>query len=432
MIGNVARIVPRHWKFLFEPYLIYNSNPEIWFFRPWFKLILFVLYKTLGFQYYGWLAVNLAFTVATLILGHLTIVELTGNIKKGLLFIAFFIASIHFHFASLVWVGEGTMNCPQLFLLFLNFYCFSKCFSSKITIELLGFYFLGILSFILSLGFKEAAIFHLPFLLVLLFNKTNLKNRSTIFKISLLIPFGLSAIAYLYFRLFLLPFNPGYKPQNNLSFILMPILFLLASLLVPLVSLLIGTLSVSFPFKKYAKEVLSRSWYILFFIPFFLTYMGHGFFSPGWLLAPGIYFIFLISLGFPNDFIDKKLIRNSLVFSVITSSALVIYQTGQLNWWSWHKPQKQIVDIIKSVGSSQTKSVRIYNCGDASENSPHLKRVVGYPDSIQEIFWLVHQTLPEVNILPCSEMNRSLASADPKTLQLKWIFPEFTVLGSNL
>ena len=220
MIGNVARIVPSHWKFLFEPYLIYNSNPEIWFFRPWFKLLLYVLYKTLGFQYYGWLAVNLIFTLATLVLGHLTIVELTGNVKKGLLFIAFFISSIHFHFASLVWVGEGTMNCPQLFLLFLNFYCFSKVINSKKRIQVLGFYLLGCLAFILSLGFKEAAIFHLPFLLILLFNNSTSQKRSLKFKISLLIPFGLITICYLYFRLFLIPFNPGYKPQVNIEFIL--------------------------------------------------------------------------------------------------------------------------------------------------------------------------------------------------------------------
>jgi hypothetical protein len=428
MIGNVARIVPSHWKFLFEPYLIYNSNPEIWFFRPWFKLLLYVLYKTLGFQYYGWLAVNLIFTLATLVLGHLTIVELTGNVKKGLLFIAFFISSIHFHFASLVWVGEGTMNCPQLFLLFLNFYCFSKVINSKKRIQVLGFYLLGCLAFILSLGFKEAAIFHLPFLLILLFNNSTSQKRSLKFKISLLIPFGLITICYLYFRLFLIPFNPGYKPQVNIEFILLPILFLLLSLLLPLFSIWIGAISVKVPFAKCSREVLTRSWYLLFFIPFFVTYMGHGFFSPGWLLAPGVYFAFLIGFGFPNSLIHKPLIRNSLVFSVLASSALVFYQTGQLNWWSWHKPQKQIVEIIKAVGSPQTKSLQIYNCGDTNEKSAHLKRVVGYPDSIQEIFWLVHQTLPQVDILPCSEATRTVAITNPQTLRLKWDFPKFTVL----
>lgn len=428
MIGNVARIVPSHWKFLFEPYLIYNSNPEIWFFRPWFKLLLYVLYKTFGFQYYAWLAINLFLTLATLVLGHLTIVELTGNVKKGILFISFFVASIHFHFASLVWVGEGTMNCPQLFLLFLNFYCLSKVINSKNLAHLCGFYILGFFAFIFSLGFKEAAIFHLPFLLVLIFNKTNLKNRSLLFNFGLLVPYGLTAMAYLYFRLFLLPFNPGYKPQGNISFIVLPILFLLLSLLLPLISIGAGAVSVKFPFSKYLKEVLKRTWYFLFFIPFFLTYMGHGFFSPGWLLAPGIYFAFLMGFGFPSGFIDRKLIRNALVFSLVVSSALVFYQTDQLSWWSWHKPQKQIVEIIKAEGSPQTNMLQIYNCGKTNETSPHLKRVVGYPDSIQEIFWLVHQTLPQVNILPCSEINRTVASADPKALRLKWDFPTFTVL----
>ncbi len=428
MIGNVARIIPNHWKFIFEPYLIFNSVPEVWFFRPWFKLILYLLYHTFGLQYYGWLAVNLLLTVGALVFGYLTIADLTRSRLNALIFVLFFVFSVHFHFASLVWVGEGTMNCPQIFLLFLNFYLYNKAFNSVTPKKGIIFYGLSIFIFILSLGFKEAAIFHLPFLLLILFNKANGKNYSLTRKIKFLIPYFILACIYLYFRLFLVPFNPGYKPRGDWTWFLIPFFFICAAFLIPLFSMVIGAASSKVYLNKCLKEILLRGGYFVFFIPFFITYMGHGFFSPGWLLAPGFYFTFVLGLTFPSTLLNHKFIATSLVFTCIVSSGLVFYQTHNLSWWSWHRPQRQILEIIKGVATSETQTIQIYNCEQSEKNNPHLHRVVGYSDSIQEIFWLAHKKLPTVNVLPCENMQRSLASAAPNTLSLKWSFPEFTVL----
>lgn len=428
MIGNVARIVPSNWKFIFQPYLIFNSVPEVWFFRPWFKLILYLLYQSLGFYYYGWLAINLLFTLGTLVFGYLTIKETTRESSKSLIFILFFVFSVHFHFASLVWVGEGTMNCPQIFLLFLNFYLFSKSLNQKNTNFFSIYYSLAFFVFTLSLGFKEAAVFHLPFLLLLLFHPSQSVQLSLRKKITLLVPYFILACAYLYFRLYLIPFNPGYKPRGDLSWFLTPILFLLASLSLPLGSIMMACLRNKQMKLESIKSLFKTTSYFVFLIPFFITYMGHGFFSPGWLLAPGFYYSFILGLYCPKPLQQSKVLLKSVIFTFILSTGLVLYQTNELSWWSWYRPQRQILEIIKDVGSFQTETINVYNCEEPNQKSPHLHRVVGYSDSIQEIFWLTHKKLPKVNELPCTSIENLGNKSQSNTLSLVWRFPEFTLL----
>ena len=428
MIGNVVRIIPQNWEFLFQSHLVFNDTAEIWFFRPWFKLILYLLFQTMGYHYYGWLVVNLLFTLGALLLGYLAISEFTGSTKRALLFVSLFVVSLHFHFASLVWVGEGTMNCPQIFLLFFNLYCFSKFLNASTQTAKTSFYLLGIVAFIFSLGFKEAAIFHLPFLGAILFGGSLAKKFSFRKKSISLLPYFFIGVGYLYFRLYLLPFNPGYKPQMVLSWLILPATYLLISFFIPIFCLLLGTLNSKIKPSEYFKGMLSRVGYAIFFIPFFITYVGHGFFSPGWLLCPGFYLVFLIGLSLPTPLLNKKLVGTSLVFTGLLSGVIVFYQVNKLSWLSWHKPQRQILKIIEDVGTSQTKTLQIFDCMAAEKNETSVYRVVGYPSSIQEIFWLNHKVLPEIQILPCSEARRSVASLTPNIIKLRWSFPEFTVL----
>jgi len=429
MIGNVARIIPTNWKFIFEPYLVFNSVPDVWFFRPWFKLILYVLYHAFGFHYYSWLAVNLLFTVGALILGYQTIKETTNDRSRAIVFVLFFVFSIHFHFASLVWVGEGTMNCPQIFLLFLNFYLFNKSLiQPKKQAQI--YYFLGVLAFVFSLGFKEAAVFHLPFLLLILFHPNQKSDLTFKRKCFLLAPYFILACIYLYYRLFMVPFNPGYKPRGDLSWFLTPILFILAALLIPTGSMILGSIKNSSERLKDIIAIIKSCAYLVFLVPFFITYMGHGFFSPGWLLAPGFYFAFIFGLFCPTPLRKTKILTTSIILTLLLSTTLVLYQTNELSWWSWYRPQRQILEIIKEVGTPQTETVRIFNCEDQGQKLPHLHRVVGYSDSIQEIFWLVHKKLPQVHVLPCQEIGISTTPKTSNSLNLKWSFPEFLVLAN--
>lgn len=431
MIGNVARIIPTHWKFIFEPYLVFNSVPEVWFFRPWFKLILYFLYHSFGFHYYGWLALNLVFTLGTLLLGFYTIKDVTRDRLNGLIFVLFFVFSTHFHFASLVWVGEGTMNCPQIFLLFLNFYFFNKAFNEASKKSAAIFYVSGLLSFILSLGFKEAAIFHLPFLLLILFHPNQTHRWPFAKKVKLLAPYIVIASVYLFFRLYLLPFNPGYKPRGDLSWFLTPILYMLAALFLPLGAIAISCFRSSQSWLSDVKTILKSAGYLVFLLPFFITYMGHGFFSPGWLLAPGFYFALILGLFCPKPLRIPRVILASVILTFALSTSLVLYQTNALSWWSWYRPQRQILEIIKEVGNPQIEAVNVFNCNDSKLDSPHLHRVVGYADSIQEIFWLNHRKLPTVSVRPCSEIEAAIQTTKPRTLSLKWMFPEFIVLSAN-
>ena len=429
MIGNVARIIPTDWKFIFEPYLIFNSVPDVWFFRPWFKLILYILYHSFGFHYYHWLAVNLLFTVGALILGYKTIKDITHERTSAIVFVLLFVFSIHFHFASLVWVGEGTMNCPQIFLLFLNFYLFSKSLDQTIQRRAQLYYAIGILTFIFSLGFKEAAIFHLPFLLLILFHPLQGSHLTFKKKALLLAPYFVLACVYLYFRLFMVPFNPGYKPRGDLSWFITPVLFILAALLIPIGSTILASLKNSADRLQDLKSIFKSSAYLIFLLPFFFTYMGHGFFSPGWLLAPGFYFAFIFGLYCPAPLRKSKVVISSVMLTLFMSTALVLYQTNELSWWSWYRPQRQILDIIREVGTPETDTVRIFNCEEQGQKLPHLHRVVGYSDSIQEIFWLVHKKLPQVHVLPCQEVEMFQTAKNSKSLNLKWSFPEFLVLA---
>ncbi len=158
--------------------------------------------------------------------------------------------------------------------------------------------------------------------------------------------------------------------------------------------------------------------------------MGHGFFSPGWLLAPGFYFAFIFGLFCPTPLRKTKILTTSIILTLLLSTTLVLYQTNELSWWSWYRPQRQILEIIKEVGTPQTETVRIFNCEDQGQKLPHLHRVVGYSDSIQEIFWLVHKKLPQVHVLPCQEIGISTTPKTSNSLNLKWSFPEFLVLAN--
>jgi hypothetical protein len=426
IIGNVVRFIPQDWKFLFEPYLIFNSIKETWFFRPWFKLFVFLNFSALGYHYYAWLVINLVLTLGALLFGYLSLKRLTLDSNRALIFVAFFIFSIHFHFGSLLWMGEGAMNCPQLFFLFLNFYLFSISITAPQKNRKLFAGLGALVSFMISLGFKESSIFHLPFLLILFFHREPLRiSRKALLVFT---PYLIIAGVYLYYRLFLLPINPGHKPQTDLRLILKPALFLLASLSLPIASILISSVF----FKANVREkqkllgLLFKS--LVFFLPFFAAYLGHGFFSPGWLTAPGIYLAFLVGLKLPSAFTVRPILRTSLILTLVVSMSLVLYQTNSIKWWSWYKPQRQIVEIIDQLGSSSTQSVRIFNCESQDDKLPPLIRVVGYNVSIQEIFWLRHKTLPHVSILPCSTLSKILATPIDNTINLKWAFPEFTIL----
>jgi len=426
IIGNVVRFVPHDWKFLFEPYLFFNSIKETWFFRPWFKLFVYLNFIVLGYHYYAWLVMNLALTLGALLFGYLSVQRLTLDTNRALIFVAFFIFSIHFHFGSLVWMGEGAMNCPQLFFLFLNFYLFSISITNSKKHQNLLAGIGALFSFIISLGFKESSIFHLPFLAILFFYREPLRiSRKAL---SIFTPYVIIAGIYLYFRLFLLPINPGYKPHIDLGLLLKKALFLIVAIALPIISILISSVFFKVPFRQNQKLLGLFIKSLVFFLPFFATYVGHGFFSPGWLTTPGIYLAFLVGVNLPSVFIVRPILRTSLILTLLISSGLVFYQTNSIKWWSWYKPQRQIVEIIDQLGSTSTQSLHIFNCDSPQDNLPPLIRVVGYKVSFQELFWLRHKTSPTVSILPCSIMNKIIAAIPNNAINLKWTFPEFTVL----
>jgi hypothetical protein len=284
------------------------------------------------------------------------------------------------------------------------------------------------------LGFKESSIFHLPFLLVLFFHQKPIKISPKLLTVFFTVfsPYVLIGSFYLFFRLYLLPFNEGYKPKTNLLLILKPSLFLLFTIALPSLTLLVGSLWYRVKREDIPTLLFFVFKYLVFFIPFFISYVGHGFFSPGWLTAPGIYLAFLLGLKLPSIFILRQILLASIVLTVIISSGLVFFQTHSIKWWSWYKPQRQIVEIIEKTGTSQTQWVRIFNCESTEDRLTPLIRVVGYDASIREVFWLKHKNLPRVDIFPCSTMEKILSDSKINTLNLKWTFPGFQIVDRKI
>ena len=126
IFGNALLHVRNDFSQAFRPTLFYGEREVVWFFRPFFKILPYFFFEAFRYNYSLWLGTLFAFFVLAIYLTFRSLKLLTHSRKKALLFVVLFTASFHLHFGSLIWMGEGMMNIPQLFLFSLNLFLFLK------------------------------------------------------------------------------------------------------------------------------------------------------------------------------------------------------------------------------------------------------------------------------------------------------------------
>ncbi len=429
ILGNAALQLPQDWKFLWRPTLFYSGNEVVWFFRPFFKLGTYLFYKAFGYHYYSWLVALLALCVAGLYFAALTAFRLTGSRSRSYLFLALFCTAIPFHMGSLAWMGEGMMNCPQLFLLALSCYLFVEAHLKTGKIEKRSLLELGSLfAFIISLGFKESSVFQPGLLVCLLWKSPSFDYLSLRKKVRAATPHLAIALAFLVFRL-RMEFHPGYEPGKHILFFIKPLAMLAA--LPAGITILYGWLSrKTFTVSKSALIALwKQGWpYLGFMAVVVAPYLGHGFFSLGWMLLPGFYFCFLVAIVAPGFEGWATQERRFLVGSTLAISLLpVLFVMNQIAWPEWQSSEQRIKTIFDSLSSEDVKQIVVYGCTNPKYPEAPFKRVIGFEAGLYNLWAMGHDTRVPVKVWGCLP-KEAIHPSNEDTLTLRWEFPDWEMI----
>lgn len=438
ILGNSVLRLPKDWSFALSPNLFFGEQEINWFFRPLFKTLVYYFYQCFGSTYYLWLVGILGFLVGALLLGSKIILAVTGSKLAGRIFLVLFTASIHFHFGSLAWMGEGIMNCPQLFFLMLNMYCIcSVAFRPGSRLRSLALQSAAVLSYLIAIGFKESAVFHLAFMVTMVLSETRFSTIPTKSRLYLLAPHFILTLAYLVFRLGTVPFNEHYFAQLALETIIKPACIFGLSIAGPL-GVWFGVLwFYNRRFCSQAAHSLGARWpYLFFLLLSIFPYFGHGFFSPGWLLFPGFYVLLVVALATPLKWKPVLIPQNALAICLllVTLSPVLLYAHRD-GWWLWHKGQRQLHELVRSAPEGAISELVIFDCPNPRYPHATLERVVVFYASLYEMWNLYHRTPIGISIRGCEAMSRKPASQSQtpaQTMALKWEFPEFSVVSAPL
>lgn len=417
ILGNAVHHFALDWKSAFHPTLFYVNEEVVWFFRPLFKALVYVFYRLLGFHYYLWLAVLYVFFVVSVALGCAGISKLTRSTYWGLFTFVLLLASLHAHFGSLFWMGEGMMNCPQLFLLSVNLYLFSLSREKHFYLNQA----LAYVCFVLALGIKESSVFHSAFIGLLVLLETDFAPKR---KYGLLLLYGLSGAIYLYFRLFVVPVNPYYVPKTHVASFAKALFTLLAALALPLcIPGFLQWRRSRADWLAYKKAILSLWPYFLFVLVTLLPYLGHPFFSPGWLLLPSAYLVF--SLGLLGNRIEELPIRwRSLVLLTLVLSAVPVgLRVVQLKWWDWKQGQMAMQSFIEAAPAEKIDKLVVYDCVDASTPQLAFDRVIGFEAGLHHLWGIYHGADIPIQIRECDRFREKYAGKK-RDMILFWKFPK--------
>lgn len=415
ILGNAVNRLPQDWGFLWRATLYFHGIEGDWFFRPFFKLGTYVFFQLFHFHYYGWLVTLLGCQVAAIALAYATLRQVGASERRATLFVVLFTASAHFHFASLVWMGEGMMNSPQLLLMALATYAFARA--------TLGWQFLSALAFALSLGFKESSLVLPALFFGLTLAAVPFRDESWARRIARLAPCALIAGGYLAWRFVCTPFNGSYVP-HEWSDVLRSVVLIVGAVLAPLaIAALLGGLR-DRPHWRGSWTALRALWpYAPFLFLMVAPYFGHPFFSPGWLLLPGFYFLFIACLAEWPASSTKTLWPVGLAVLAVTA-APVLWQTSQLGWWQWRIAQRTFLERMQQADPQTIKLVHICEVPNPRYPTTDVLRVVGFRDGMEDLWELLHHTRVQVMFGPCND-ERAPASAD--RLAFEFQFPELRV-----
>lgn len=406
-------------SFAFSTLVTYDGINGIWFFRPLFKIMPGIFYKLFGFDYYPWLTAMFALSAAVLFLGKRTLDRLSAP-HAGEVYIQFFIVSALTHFGSLFWFGEGGMNIPQIFLLFASLYYWIKFLTApdtKSPHNLIG----SIALFITAIFFKEAFVFHTGFMFFLLIHEKKLREISFAKKAAAFLPFALLTAGYLVFRLVYLPVNPAYLPYPQLEYTLKPLGIITgifgASFLLYFFLFIRGHVS-------FLRWTFSRWGYIVFFLFSMLPYLGHPFFSFGWLYSMAPYTFFVFGLMLPESSqssVGAKRTMAALCLFFLFSAGTVLVYLQHLEWPRW-KPAMQ--SFMKVLASADVKPAKIVIVDQSHNPSANFHRVIGNEFSVWHLWRLFHSQPADIKITRRPE---DLLSSDPARLTIRWTLDSVTI-----
>jgi len=410
MLGNAVTILPRDWSFLWRTsWYTSPTHQEIWFFRPFFKLAIWGAFQAFQFNHYLWIMTHWVLVLGALYFAMKSLDNLDFSKSRSALFAILFLSSFSFHFANVVWVGEGMMNSPQLFLLSLSVYLFSK--------EKVVFHLFSLVTYILALGFKESSAFLPLFLFALVLATHQLKQQWKI-----LLSHFICMFIYLIFRLGFLPFNPGYKPHLSLDTFFRPTLYFIFFLSLPFLVVLLNTRTHFFSALKLGlKRFFPFSFYLILLVA---PHVGHPFFSPGWLLLPGFFTLWAFCISLDESVLIKMPLKKVALITFCLSFLSVAWQVRKLGWLQWGMSQKEIHAFIKNLPEEDLREVFIETCIDPHHPQATFERVVGATENLQHLWNLHHSTQVDFNLTPCGGGTEYHKPAKGRVFA-KWDFPNF-------
>ncbi len=420
-----------NWQKLWSPTLMHGATERIWFFRPLVKFNGFLFWKLFGEHYYFWLASTLFFTVGALVFAYRSLNEFPPTQKKSLSFLILFVCAPLIHFGSLTWIGEGLMNCPQIFFLALSLWAFLKSVNFRDT-ESRPTYFIhytavALLAFLIALGIKESSIFHVIFLMAILrdnkFNRRSWKNT-----IRCILPYAIISSIFLIFRLFFVPMNGDYVLGFTLAHLGTPVLYFLMILGTPVFLLyLFGAYDSEVrktPFLTLLKEDI---FYLIYFAISVVPFLGQPFFSVGWPLLTGFFFIFYLATK-TKPMLTTQKIPIALALLLVQGVPAMGY-LGYLHWWDWQKPEYSLLKIVE-ISGADVSTIRIANCQNHATEHLSFERVVTHASGLNSLWILKNGHPVDIISTSCDSLDERQPSKDE--LVLRWEFPELTLVSSPL
>jgi hypothetical protein len=431
ILGNAVVRMTHDWSFAWRTSLYFHDRPSDWFFRPFFKLGTYLFFRLYGFRYELWLATLLAIEAGGVALGALVVRELTGSLAAAALFVFLFGASAHLHFANTVWVGEGMMNSPQILLLAASALALCRALGARHSRARAVNAGLCALAFTLSLGFKESSALQIVWLAAVALGEPRYRAVPWRARCGCLAPTAGIAAGYLVWRLFLTPINPSYAPALAPSGLLRPAALFAAAIAVPsLAWLAVLALRGAAGARAFLVRLAGKAAYAPYFALVFLPYLGHPFFSPGWFALPGFFFLLVIASASPAGRPDEPGVPTpaslwrAAVFILLVGTLSVAWETCRIQWWSWYHGQREILTLFQQA-DGRVRRIELADCTVLVQ--PELSRVVGSPESLEQLWLLLHGT--PARVVPVDCWQRRNPATD--VLSVRWRFPHFSLTAAG-
>lgn len=416
-----------NWNNLFNSKLTHGNVERVWFFRPLFKFNGFLFWKLFGENYFVWLLGTLLFTVGALALAWDSLRIFPTTAKKAPTFLALFVCAPLIHFGSLTWAGEGLMNCPQLFFLALSTWGFLKALACKQGVipskEQAKFTALSLLAWFISFGFKESSVFHLPFFFALLVDrKIGRLTWAAAFKS--IIPHAALAAFYLLGRGLLVPMNSDYLMRLSVTHVGLALIYFIGILGTPAFLIYVfGALDRELKKISYFTAVTDDIAYLAFFAISIAPYVAQPFFSVGWPLLPGFFFVYFLAMR-TSPLLPTKRNRVALALFVLQATAAGAY-LNYLGWWNWKAPQQFLMAVVDEAVELPVSKIRVANCSKPPYQHLAFERVVVHDSGLISMWHLKGGKSVEIDYLNCDGTGSPIGDNE---LVFYWEYPKLELI----